>query len=214
MSLPPTRDDFTADERAVVERCTTPRRTQRWLGSLRYNDEPQGETIRSFAEVVRAGTAHCLEGALSAATILAHYEYPPLLLDLESADNLDHVAFLFQERGRWGAVAKSREPGLGGRKPVYRSVKALALSFYHPYIDETARITAYGVLDLRTLSRVDWQRSPRNVWKVQDALIAMPHESVEVPKQRYRFWRDRYVRFKARHPDREPTYFPSQGAWL
>ncbi|HEV8595115.1 MAG TPA: hypothetical protein VGR51_06260 [Thermoplasmata archaeon] len=214
MSPPPTRDDFTADEWMVVERCTTPRRTQRWLDSLRYNAEPEGETIRSFAEVVRAGAAHCLEGALSAATILGHYGYPPLLLDLESADNLDHVAFLFQERGRWGAVAKSREPGLGGRKPVYRSVKALALSFYHAYIDETARITAYGVLDLRTLSRVDWQRSPRNVWKVQDALIAMPHEPVEVPKQRYRFWRDRYIRFKARHPDREPTYFPSRGAWL
>lgn len=214
MSPPPTRDDFTAEEWAVVERCTTPRRAQRWLDSLRYNDEPQGETIRSFAKVVRTGAAHCLEGALSTATALGHYGYPPLLLDLESADNLDHVAFLFEERGRWGAVAKSREPGLGGRKPVYRSVEALVLSFYHPYIDETARITGYGILDLRTLSRVDWQRSPRNVWKVQDALIDMSHEPLEVPGRRYRFWRDRYVRFKERHPDREPTYFPNRSAWL
>lgn len=214
MSVPPTREDFTAEERAVIERCRTPRHTQRWLDSLRYNAEPDGETIRTFREVVRTGAAHCLEGALSAATILGHYGYPPVLLDLESADDLDHVAFLFRQDGRWGCVAKSREPGLGGRKPVYRSVKALALSFYHAYIDETARITAYGVLDLRTLSRVDWRLSSQNVWKVQDVLIEMPHERLEVPGHRYRFWRDRYVRFKARHPDREPTYFPSRGAWL
>jgi len=214
MSPPPARDEFTADERAVIEQCRTPWRTQRWLDSLRYNAEPDGETIRTFREVVRTGSAHCLEGALSAATILETCGHPPFLLDLESADELDHVAFLFRHRGRWGCVAKSREPGLGGRKPVYRSVKALALSFYHAYIDATARITGYGVFDLRTLPRVDWRLSTQNVWKVQDVLIEMPHDPVEVPPERYHWWRDRYLRFKARHPDREPTYFPSRGAWL
>ncbi len=214
MSVPPTREDFTAEERAVIERCRTPRHTQRWLDSLRYNAEPDGETIRTFREVVRMSAAHCLEGALSAATILGPHGYPPLLLDLESADDLDHVAFLFREDGRWGCIAKSRDPGLGGRKPVYRSVKALALSFYHPYIDATARITGYGVFDLRTLPRVDWRRSTQNVWKVQDVLIEMPHDPIEVPRDRYHRWRDRYLRFKERHPDREPTYFPNRSAWL
>ncbi len=214
MSPPPAREDFSPDEWAIVDRCRTPRQVQRLLDGLRYNDEPGGETIRSFREVVRAGAAHCLEGALSAATILEQRGYPPLLLDLESADDLDHVAFLFEKGGRWGCVAKSRDPGLGGRKPVYRSVRTLALSFYHAYIDETARITSYGVLDLRTLNGTPWRFSDRNVWKVQDVLIGMPHEPLDVPPERYHFWRRRYLRFKARHPDREPTYFPGQGAWL
>lgn len=214
MSPPPAREAFSEDERALIGRCRTPWRVQRWLDSLRYNDEPDGETIRTFREVVRTRTAHCLEGALAAATILEQHGYPPLLLDLESADALDHVALLLERGGRWGCVAKSRDPGLGGRKPVYRSLRGLALSFYNAYIDETARITAYGVLDLRTLNGTDWRFSDRNVWKVQDVLIRMRHEPLEVPPERYRFWRERYVRFKARHPDREPTYFPSRSAWL
>ena len=66
---------------------------------------------------------------LAAATILEHHGYPPLLMDLESKDQLDHVLFLFRRRGRFGAVARSRDPGLHGRKPVFRSVRALVTSY-------------------------------------------------------------------------------------
>jgi hypothetical protein len=103
--------------------------------------------------------AHCLEAALAVATILEQHGYPPLLLDLESQDNLDHVLFLFREHSGYGTVARSRDAGLHGRKRVFRTLRALVMSYVDPYVDGSGRITGYGVLDLRTLQKCDWRLS-------------------------------------------------------
>lgn len=70
MSPAPPRSAFTDRERRIISRANTPEKVQRWLESLPYNHEERGETLRTFRGVVREHTAHCLEGALCAATIL------------------------------------------------------------------------------------------------------------------------------------------------
>ena len=77
---------------------------------------------------------HCLEAA-SSAVILEQHGYPPLLLDLESYDLLNHLIFVFKEDGRWVSIARSRDKGLHGRKPVFRSLRDLAWSYFDTYID-------------------------------------------------------------------------------
>src|SRR6187551_2832991 len=146
----PAAKDFTPAERRVIARCTTPRQVQAYLNRLPYNTEPPpgGATLRSFRGVVRHGTAHCLEAALSAAVILEQHGYPPLLLSFESIDELDHVLFVYRDRGRWGSVARSRDPGLHGRKPVFATARALALSYVEPYVDYTGRVKGFAVVDL------------------------------------------------------------------
>src|SRR5919108_3428976 len=124
---PPSLDVFTPEERRIIERHRTPEQVHRFLRNLPYNWELQGETLRSFREVVRLKTAHCLEAALVAAVILEQHGYPPLVLSFESIDELDHVLFVYQQNGRWGSVARSRDPGLHGRKSVFRTARALAL---------------------------------------------------------------------------------------
>ncbi|MFQ5745569.1 MAG: hypothetical protein ACE5HV_18620, partial [Acidobacteriota bacterium] len=171
---PPGREAFRPKEWALIQVCRTPRQVQAFLRALPYNREKKGETLRSFRGVVRHWQAHCLEAALTAATILEQHGYPPLLLDFESQDNLDHVLFLFRRRGRYGTVARSRDAGLHGRKPVFRTLRQLVLSYVDPYVDASGRITGYGVLDLRRLRRCDWRLSPRNVWAVSQALIRLP----------------------------------------
>ena len=133
---------------------------------------------------------------------------------MESTDDLDHVVFIFRRNGRWGAVAKSRDPGLHGRKPVFRSIRDLVWSFFDPYIDLTGRINGYGVLDLRTLRNVDWRRNERNVWALQRALIEMPHKSLRSSDARYKWWHRRYREFRRRHPDRKPVYYLDRSRWL
>ena len=157
----------------------TPREVQRWLNRLPYNKEPDGPTQRSFREVVRLHTAHCLEGALAAAVILEQHGYPPRVLSFESIDQLDHVIYVYQRHGLWGSIARSRDPGLHGRKPVFKTARALALSYVDPYLDFTGAIKAYAVVDLRELmGRYDWRLSPRNLWKVEQALIDYPHRPI------------------------------------
>ena len=149
---------------------------QRYLNALPYNTEPPpgGPTLRSFRGVARVGTAHCLESAVTTAVILEQHGYPPLLLSFESIDELDHVLFVYRKDGRWGSVARSRDPGLHGRKPVFRTARALALSYVDPYVDFTGRITGYAVADLRMLGDYDWRLSEKNIWKVREDAARAP----------------------------------------
>ena len=210
------RAAFTPAERTLVGRLRTPRAVQRWLRSLPYNWEKRGETLRSFRSVLRRGTAHCLEGALAAACVLEQHGCPPLLLSFESQDGLDHVLFVFRERGRWGSVARSRDPALHGRKPVFRSPRQLAASYMDAYVDLSGRVTGYAVADLRDLGRYDWRLSPRNVRKVEQWLIDYPHHALPMSEPRYARALARYKRFRTRFPSPavRPAYFDGRAAWM
>jgi hypothetical protein len=207
---------FTPSERRLIRRLDTPARVQRFLNGLRYNTEPrpEGETLRSFRSVVRLRTAHCLEAALAAAVILEQHGYPPLVLSFESVDKLEHVIFAYRRRGLWGSVARSRDPGLHGRRPVFRTARALAMSYFDPYLDYTGRLTAYAVVDLRReLGSYDWRLSERNIWKVEQMLIDYPHRRLNVSRARAARWRAWYRAFKARYPDRRPVRYPGRETW-
>jgi len=211
---PPGREAFTPKEWAVIRRYRTPRQVQQFLRALPYNWEKKGETLRTFRGVVRRWQAHCLEAALTAAMILEQHGYPPLLLDLESRDLLDHVLFLFRHRGRYGTVARSRDAGLHGRKPVFRTLRQLVMSYVDPYVDGSGRITGYGVFDLRTLRRCDWRLSRRNVRAVVRALIKLPHKNLKTSDRRYRAVLRQFQTFKKRYPDRPVTFYSNRQQWL
>ena len=210
----PRREEFTAREWEVVRRHRTPAQVQRYLTRLPYNWEREGGTLRSFREVVRRGEAHCLEAALAAAVILEQHGYPPLLLSFESQDKLDHVLYVFRRRGRWGAVARSRDLGLHGRRPVFRSLRDLTWSYFDPYVDHTGRILGYGLADLGDLGGYDWRFSPRNVWKVERHLQEIPHTPLPSSDRRYERLHARYEEFKRRHPDRQLTDYRGRETWM
>src|SRR5437868_3467635 len=185
MSGKPPREAFTAREWAVVESHRTPAQVQRYLSRMPYNWERCGATLRSFREVVRRGEAHCLEAALAAAVILEQHGYPPLLMSLESQDKLDHVVFIFKRRGLWGAVARSRDIGLHGRRPIFRTLRQLAWSYFEPYVALTGRITGYGVGDLYELGSYDWRFARRNIWRIERYLQDIPHRALNSSDRRY-----------------------------
>src|SRR2546429_1098802 len=165
---------FTPAERRLIRRLRTPILVQRFLNRLPYNTEakPGPETLRSLRQVLRHRTAHCLEAALAAACILEQHGFPPLVMSLKSADYLDHVIFVYRERGRWGSVARSRDPGLHGRKPLFATTRALALSYFDAYIDFTGRLTGYVVVNLAQLmGEYDWRFSGRENLEVQRTLL-------------------------------------------
>lgn len=211
---PPPLTEFTPAERRLIRRLTTPARVQAYLNALPYNTEPPPgrATLRSFRGVVQHGTAHCLEAALAAAVILEQHGYPPLVLSFESIDALDHVLFAYQSMGRWGSIARSRDPGLHGRRPVFRTARALALSYVDPYVDFTGRITGYTVVDLRVLDGYDWRLSTRNVWRVERMLLDAPHRPIRSSDARINRLRARYREFRAAH-GRKPIYYKDRHTW-
>ena len=195
-----TRDGFTQEELRIIQRHRTPQQVQRFLRSLPYNWEREGETLRSFREVVRLKTAHCLEAALAAAVILEQHAYPPLVVSFESKDGVDHVIFVFRHRGRWGSVARSRDAGLHGRKPVFRGIRDLVWSYFDPYVDFTGRITGYQLVDLRALGAYDWRLASKNMWKVEDYLIKIPHRTLRSSNRRYSRLLARFREYRRHDP--------------
>jgi hypothetical protein len=214
MSATPVLRGLTRQERHLIRTLRTPAAVQRFLNSLPYNTEPPPEpaTLRSFRGVVRRRTANCIEAALTAAVILEQHGYPPLVMSLESVDALDHVIFIYQHGARWGSVAKSRDPGLHGRRPVFRTPRDLARSYMDPYIDKTGLVTAFGVVDLTVLGRYDWRLSPRNVWKVERLLFEIPHRRLESSASRAARLRRRYFEYLEEHGGRKPLYY-DRSSW-
>lgn len=211
MNSKPKPESFTRTEWAIIQKHRTPLQVQRYLRPLPYNWE---NTLRTFRGVVRYGRANCLEAALAAATMMEQHGYPPLLLDLESVDYLDHVLFLFKKNGRWGTIARSRDVGLHGRKPVFRRVCDLAMSYVEPYVDGSGRIKGYGVADLNRLVRVNWRLSERNVWAVEKALIAMPHKPLRTSEKRYQLALKRFLEFKKANPGKPYLSYHGRHLWM
>ena len=137
-----------------------------------------------------------------------------MLLSLESQDKLDHVVFLFKKNGRYGAVSRSRLLGLHGRKPVYRTIRDLAMSYFDPFIDMTGRLIGYGVGDLHELGNYDWRFSLNNVWKVERYLQEIPHRKISSSDTRYQKWHNRYREFIQLHPGRHMQSFPNRHLWM
>jgi hypothetical protein len=205
---------FTRAERRLVQQLRTPAAVQRWLNLLPYNTETRGETLRSFRGVVRHGTAHCLEAALSAAVILEQHGYPPIVLSFESIDLLDHVIFVYRTDGGWGSIARSRDPGLHGRQSRYATPRALAQSYFEAYVDYTGGIKAYGVVDLRVLGAYDWRLSPRNVWKVEQMLLEWPHRPLAYSASRMERLRRKYTAFRKEHGVKPWKYYKGRDRWM
>ena len=133
-------------------------------------------------------------------------------MSLESLDRLDHVIFVYRARGRWGSVARSRDPGLHGRRPVFATPRALALSYVDPYVDYTGRLIGYAVVDLRVLGNYDWRLADTNVWKLERVLLDYPHRRIRTSDERFKQERERYRAFRARY-GKKPVYYRGRDRW-
>jgi hypothetical protein len=111
-------------------------------------------------------------------------------------------------------VARSRDPGLHGRKPVFASPRALALSYVEPYVDYTGRVKGFATVNLaEEMGSYDWRLAPTNVWKVERMLLEYPHRRITTSDRRYRQLKARYVAYRAAHNGKKPVYYSGRDTW-
>jgi hypothetical protein len=166
---------FTASELRTLRALKTPSGIQRFLDKIPYH---LAGTAWSPRKVLQEKTAHCLEGAIFAAAALRVLGFPPFLLDLEADQDTDHVLAVFKMRGHWGAIAKSNFSGCRGREPVYRTVRELALSYFHTYFNLRGERTLRRYSQPVNLARFDrrgWMTTEKGVWFIAEYLVDIPH---------------------------------------
>ena len=93
---------LTRAEERTLRLLSTPIKIQNFLDSLPLNYEKSGDTHMSPRRVLRNKKAHCIEGALLAATALWLHGEPPLIMNLSSRlgkGDVDHVVALYKRNG-------------------------------------------------------------------------------------------------------------------
>lgn len=170
---------LSAREFATLSRLATPPRIQAFVSALPANHELAGETVHSVRAVLRHREAHCIEGALVAACALWIHGDPPLVMHVDcDASDYPHVVALFRRGRSWGAISKSNGAWLRYRDPVYRSLRELAMSYFHEYFDKRGRKTMRshsGAYDLRRIDPALWVANDDECWIVHDRLAALRH---------------------------------------
>lgn len=170
---------LTPAETKILSRLKTPVAVQNFLNSIPINFERQGETCLSPRLVLQRKRAHCIEGAMLAALALRLRGYKPLLMDLKSVwHDDDHVVALFQERGCWGAISQTNHAVLRYREPIYRTLRELALSYFHEYFTDDGKKTLRSYSRPVNLARFDkrgWMTSAKDVWYVPRYLDRVKH---------------------------------------
>ena len=174
-------ETLTPQEKRLLRSLSTPWKIQKYLDDLPYNKEPGGETCRSPRRTIRDQTAHCFEAALLAAIALHVNGQPPLILDLESVRDDDHVIAVFRMDGRWGAMAKSNYAGLRFREPVYLTLRELVMSYfehyYNPRGEKTLRAFSRPV-NLKRFDALNWVTAEEDVWEIPEYLTTIRHTPV------------------------------------
>lgn len=197
--------NLSATELSLLKKLDTPDKIQNYLDSLSFNFETEGETCMSPRRVLQEQKAHCIEGAMLAAVALWLQGEPPLLLNLKvDTKDVDHIVVLFKRNGYYGALSKTNHAVLRYRDPVYKTLRELAMSYFHEYFLLTdGRKTMRGYSKPIHMGRFGkkWVTANVDLWNIAETIYDSKHTSV-IPKGN-----ESYIR-KATNLERQAAGIP------
>ena len=167
---------LTDGETERLRRLQPPWRIQERLDAMDYVSAGKG--CRSPRRVLRERRVQCMDGALFAAAALRVQGHPPLIMDLEAVQDVDHVVAVFRVNGLWGAIARSNYSGLRYREPLYRSLRELALSYFESYFNlrREKTLRRYSVpVDVSRFDRRSWMTAEDDLWDIPEHLVGVRH---------------------------------------
>lgn len=100
----------------------------------------------------------------------------------------DHALALFKLNGLWGAISKTNHAVLRYRDPIYKTIRELALSYFHEYFTPEG----YKVLESYSSRPFDiskkfgsgWITSGEELDEIAEAFDTSPHIGFYPPAQK------------------------------
>lgn len=168
--------NLNSTELKIFKKLCTPIKIQDYLDTIPINF---GETHYSPRIMLHEMVAHCFEGALLAAAVLWYHGHEPLLLDLKAhPHDDDHVVALYRINGYWGAISKTNHATVRFRDPVYKTIRELALSYFHEYfLNKNGKKVLWSYSKPFNLKKfgTDWVTSEVDLEYLADKLDASSH---------------------------------------
>jgi hypothetical protein len=168
-------------ERRALDALDSPAAIQAFLDGIPYSTD---HFYRCPLRVWRERVAHCFDGALFGAAALRSLGHRPLILDLFSERDDEHMLALYKRDGHWGAVAKSNFVGLRFREPIYRSLRELVMSYFEVYfnMEREKTLRAYSQpLNLKAFDRQHWMTSDEHLERIAERTDRLRRYSVLTP---------------------------------
>ncbi len=172
---------WTKGELAFFHKLKSPIAIQEFLDTIPYSTESRYRSPRS---VIRDQRAHCYDGALFAAAALRMIGYPPVIVDMQSVRDDDHVMAIFRRHGRIGALAKSNFTGLRFREPIYRDIRELVMSYFESFynMDREKSLRQYtDPVDLTSFDKYQWMFEDAPLDSIVDRLNTMRVHKLMTP---------------------------------
>jgi len=172
---------FTLREKKLLDRLNTPGKIQSFLDRLPYDTD---DSYRSPRYVIETRMATCFTGALFACAALAYHGYRPLLVELCSVNDDDHMLAVFKKNEFFGAIAKSNFTVLQFREPVYKTLRELVMSYFDFYFNTLGQKTLRKYSEFLDLASLDtkWMVDEKEVNKICKALDILPHHNILTPR--------------------------------
>src|SRR5207244_5568319 len=85
---------------------------------------------------------------------------------------------LFRRGPSWGAISKTNGAPLRYRDPIYRTLRELAMSYFHEYSNRRGHKTlrSYSVpFDMRRIDPAHWVTNGESCWGTHDRLEELRH---------------------------------------
>ena len=172
---------WTKREIRLFKALPSPIKIQHYLNAIAYDPEYATSSPR---RVIKEKKANCFEGALFAAAALRQIGHKPLLVDIASWNDDDHVVAVFKKLGRWGAVAKSNFTVIRFREPVYKSLRELVMSYFDVYFNAIGQKTmrSYSLpLNLAQFDQRNWMTTDEDIGYIGDKLNQIKHIRMLTP---------------------------------
>lgn len=165
-------------ELEIFSALGTPAAIQSFVSAIPHNFERNGDSCMSVREVLAKRRAHCIEGAVVAALAFWVHGEKPLLMDLVAGGgDFDHVVALFKRNGCWGAISKGNHAYTLYRDPIYRTLRELAMSYFHEYYDTDGikTLRAYSLpFDIRKYQPEEWVTG-EDAWTIAEDIGKVRH---------------------------------------
>lgn len=174
---------YTDKEIRLFKKLNSPKKIQDFVNTLTFNFSDE-YVYHSPREVLRRGKADCVEGALLAAALLEFHGHKPLVLDLrcvENAGDYDHVVAVFKQFGCFGAISKTNHGVLRYREPIYKTIRELAMSYFHEYFLDSGRKTLREYSDplhLSCFDKINWRTTEKNLTQIVEHLDKVKHHKI------------------------------------
>lgn len=166
---------WTQDEEQFLRSLSSPAKIQIYLDQLIYNPSDFSTSPRY---VMMTQDAHCFEGCLFAAAALELQGHKPLLVHFQAHNDDYHTITVYREKTGWGAISKSNTTLLAGRKPFYRTIRELVMSYFDFYFNTEGHLSLYAYtapINLNKYNHWDWRRSDDDLLELGKIFSQLPH---------------------------------------